>query len=883
MLIDTSKLPSHVAMVARRLNVIGPDASGDTFLTVSYLAEVAIKTIAVVFLTALREGARDDAYRLGYRLARADSLGSWETVIRESTSQPLAGLVPPEFQGMVAWATKKRTKPDDGWFKDAKESADIIFGELGVGPEERATARTVRDLVTALVQIRNRTKAHGAVGPDFFSQANSPYITAVTTLILQCPAFSWSWMHVSLPQSGEPRIVSLRGENAQHISDPDLVGSVPRKSGVCFSPEQSPRAYSCADFLLSNRECTSFLLPNGSYNLQGYGEFIDYATGQTTREDLSSFLSPPAAPPASETEGMRFLDIQSSVFGNLPPVPKGYVERKGLQTELEERLVDRNHPIITLHGRGGVGKTSLALYVAHKIATSDDPHFEYIVWFSARDVDLRPTGPSPVRQAVADLGAVSKTYGRLFGIETSEEAFAKVLQQPVQNAKKGTLFIFDNFETMEAVRELHKFLDTHTHLPNKVVITSRERAFKADYPIEVRGLEFKEAHQMLRAVARELSIEGLVTEEVIRSVYEYMDGHAYVMRVALGEIAKEGRYVPPKQLMSKRMDIVNAVFERSFNKLGDAGRWVFLVVSNWRSAISELALIVVISQRGFDVEGGIEECTRFSLVARDYMADGQPCYSAPQLARVFGQKKLEGDPDRLVIQEDLETLRRFGVMGVHRIEQEKQEDLVRRFADWCMGQASSEDAERTGRLDNIMESVANLWPPGWSELAKFRISSGGDRADIEYALRRAVEEMPFSKVAWLERANYAQNVGDEATRVASLVSAVDADPSDLNLIRDVALGLCRYVNDHKMEIPKTRRGVYLASVRSHMERIADRLDATGLSRLAWLFLLEGKEDKAWEYAYAGRMREITNEHCLRILDRLMDQGYSPRKGFPLKK
>jgi hypothetical protein len=52
------------------------------------------------------------------------------------------------------------------------------------------------------------------------------------------------------------------------------------------------------------------------------------------------------------------------------------------------------------------------------------------------------------------------------------------------------------------------------------------------------------------------------------------------MRVVLGEMAKEGRYTPPKQLIPRRMDIVDAVFERSFNKLSDAGRSVFLTVAN---------------------------------------------------------------------------------------------------------------------------------------------------------------------------------------------------------------------------------------------------------------------------------------------------------------
>jgi len=74
-------------------------------------------------------------------------------------------------------------------------------------------------------------------------------------------------------------------------------------------------------------------------------------------------------------------------------------------------------------------------------------------------------------------------------------------------------------------------------------------------------------------------------------------------------------------------------------------------------------------------------------------------------------------------------------------------------------------------------------------------------------------------------------------------------------------------NAHKQEIVKARRSVYLASVRSHMVRIADQLDPTGLSRLAWLFLLEDD----WEYANMGLATDATNGHCLRIVQRLTNQ------------
>jgi hypothetical protein len=60
-----------------------------------------------------------------------------------------------------------------------------------------------------------------------------------------------------------------------------------------------------------------------------------------------------------------------------------------------------------------------------------------------------------------------------------------------------------------------------------------------------------------------------------------------------------------------------------------------------------------------------------------------------------------------------------------------------------------------------------------------------------------------------------------------------------------------------------------------MECLAGRLDATGFSRLAWLFLLEGNQEDAWKYANMGLAKDATNSHCLRIVERLNDQRNAP--------
>jgi hypothetical protein len=98
--------------------------------------------------------------------------------------------------------------------------------------------------------------------------------------------------------------------------------------------------------------------------------------------DGRPYLDAPGRP-ASETEGQGELEIRGEVFTNVPRLPSTtYVSRPRLETEVFEAFTDDRHPIVTLKGRGGIGKTSLTLAVVSKIA--DIGRFSVIVWFSAR-------------------------------------------------------------------------------------------------------------------------------------------------------------------------------------------------------------------------------------------------------------------------------------------------------------------------------------------------------------------------------------------------------------------------------------------------------------------------------------------------------------------
>src|SRR5262249_37888572 len=101
---------------------------------------------------------------------------------------------------------------------------------------------------------------------------------------------------------------------------------------------------------------------------------------------------------------------------------------------------------------------------------------------------------------------------------------------------KPVLFVFDNFETVRSPGDLFAWLDMHIRLPNKILITTRYRDFKADYPIEVSGMTELEAGQLIDTTANRLGIRDLLTTQYRDEIYDESDGHPYIMKVLLGEV-----------------------------------------------------------------------------------------------------------------------------------------------------------------------------------------------------------------------------------------------------------------------------------------------------------------------------------------------------------
>lgn len=858
-----------------RVDIELSDSEAAAFHSLLYLGELLVKLVAASFVGAVQPDIERKAEAAGARLVRAAGVGDHVSVINDVLVGPTFELLHPAFKAFQSqFVAKNPAGSEEALCLDSLREA---MRELGLTPGEQAPSSSFRAWFHWFVHIRNKTRGHGAPASEKLAAAYPHMRSSIELLTRHIDLFRLPWAYVRRNLSGKYRVIPMGGDGGSSMFSELKAGERTVDSdGVYLAA--GGRLF-LLDLVHSDADLSDFYVPNGCFS-NGKAEFISLITGDTKTVDVTRYAATVTIAPPSETDGKRELDVVGRSFTNMPPRPVNFVERRSLGEELRRVLMEGRNEIVSLSGPGGAGKTTLALEICHQVAISGQDRFLQIIWFSARDIDLVPSGPKTVKPQGLLLRDFARSYVELVAPPQrtdkafkAEEFFARELAGSETGA---TLFVFDNFETVSDPAELFRWIDVNIRSPNKALITTRTREFSGDKPLSVRGMEDSEAKALIDLTARSIGISSMLTGPRIGEIIQESGGHPYVIKIMLGEMASRGAYVQPERVVVEDERLLDALFERTYAKLSPAAQFIFLVLSSWRSAVPLLAVQSVLLYHLEDrvpAIDAVDELIRLSMADTFRYPDGVEFLSVPLAAAAFGKRKRSTSSQRALVDKCVESLQMFGATQLHGASL-SSEQICERFVRNVQRQIETSKVQFSdvrSLLEGAAASVPVVWRMASELLAQVEPSNFSLR--IEY-LKRYIENSRSTGgvvEAWGELAKLLGFIGDIEGQVLAYGEIAQHKKCSLGEASHAANQLNNALRSKDWDSGR----LSVASKRATIEKVVRRLmeeyaalSATDLSRLAWLFLNSGNENEARRHAEEGLRKDSSNDYCLRLVEKL---------------
>lgn len=859
-----------IASVLNRAEIAKSESDFTYFFDVLLAAEAVAKTIILCMLAAVGDDKERNRYRIEHSLVRADGLGDWGRALEDILSGTASQYLLAEARAEQSELTKLCREGD--WQYGSVTLIKKTLDSLDIDCEDVPTKSDMKRWFRLLATLRNKTKGHGATRSADIGIPASFLMSSLLLITENFSLFKRSTAYLHRNLSGKYRISTIAGLD-NNFDDLKKHSEFSFPNGV-YIHWGSPKA---VVLLESDPDLIDFYIANGSFSGKKF-ELISYVTDDKRSGDVTAFSIPPGVLPASETDGQGELVAQGNCLSNVPQSLIEYIPRPELERDLLKLLLDDKRPIVTLRGRGGIGKTSLALRVVEMVCKEN--RYISVVWLSARDVDLHLSGPKAVRPSIVGPVDVGKMYADLV-LSPSDAANLKgvkaqaYFEEQLQYCSSGPcLFIFDNFETTQNPLEMFAWLDTYIRLPNKILITTRLRDFKGDYPVEVQGMRYEEALALIDQFSSSLGIKSNLSQGYIEDLIKQSAGHPYIIKILLGETARTGRENNIPHLLAGSEDILTALFERTYSALTPCAQRAFLTLSAWNSSVPRLALEAVLlrsTQEREQVEAGIESLLNYSL--GDFHlapADKQEYLSLPLVASVFGKKKLNVSPNKASIMSDVQLLQMLGTSS----RDDLQLGLVKGLEKFVAVIATRiENGESYDKYEPVLEMICRSYLPGWLVLARWHIElhTVESLKKAQAALRRYLEENSVGQKtaeAWRNLAYVCHELGDSLGEVHAFVERAQLADVSFYDVSSTANRLSQSMRDSGEEIDRYEKLSLAGRLLAVMTSRRKEADANDFSRMAWLAIHLEQESVAQDHVKAGLKLDPENYHCQKLAGRL---------------
>jgi tetratricopeptide (TPR) repeat protein len=333
------------------------------------------------------------------------------------------------------------------------------------------------------------------------------------------------------------------------------------------------------------------------------------------------------------------------VLHNLPPRFGQFIGRESETARVLEWIKNSRWPLAAIEGMGGIGKTSLAIEVAHRCLPGEQLKianpFEAVVWTSARDQADFDLSLEQVLDAIAQV--LDYPYLTQLNFEAKANAVDKILRN------RRTLVIVDNFETITDLT-LVKFLEQIPE-PSQALITTRYKQLRRVWDIPLYGLSNEETLTLIRRHSHriDLNIVAGADDEILHRLAAATGNNPKAVILSLGLIKQKG--LPFNSVVDELFqasqfveEVFDYIFLEAWKLLDKSTQQVLLAMPLFVTTASREALAAVSGVAGFDFHKAIEQLVGMSLLEATEALDlSSQRYQMHPLTQSFARKELGVD------------------------------------------------------------------------------------------------------------------------------------------------------------------------------------------------------------------------------------------------
>ncbi|TDB80743.1 ATP-binding protein, partial [Actinomadura sp. KC216] len=391
--------------------------------------------------------------------------------------------------------------------------------------------------------------------------------------------------------------------------------------------------------------------------------------------------------------------------------PVGTVSNN-LPRQVMDELVGRSEEIAALHtifaagtggitlidGAAGTGKTTLALYFCHELASQEAPPADVIIWLSARTSLLQTEGEVPTVASASDLGDLTATIA--IALDRRD-----LLRLPVDQRAAGitaaladirSTIVLDNFETVTDPQVLPYLND----LPQSasVIITSRRR-IDTRHRIHLQPLDAESTKSLVRAGLRQRRLDQTV--QTIDWIVDMCGGIPLAINWLIGRIALGA---PHLAAGTGRLDdeaLLRYLFEVGVRQAADVSSVLpLLVLAHPPANIPDSLLESALAELGLsesEIAGSLATLATLNLI--EYNPAWRRYYILPVIKR-FLLERFSGED--IVVPISRESIRHAYIRALTEHLNDESDSL------WNIGYTLNRwDRDRTNALSSIRTTLAH--------------------------------------------------------------------------------------------------------------------------------------------------------------------------------